>query len=149
MARRQYLNLFYVIRTNHFGYFSHFFIRQTEFRSSHAYLAFPLKGDEVYVCMWHFGANDHHSDPLASNRLVKCFGNFFCKEHQASEGATVQIKEVVHLLFRYDEGVPFCHRVDIEEGDKMLRLCHFVARDFSVDDAGKNGGHDFEGKRLK
>ena len=59
------------------------------------------------------------------------------------EGVVVQVKNIVHLLFRDDQRVARHQRCDIQEGDEALILRNDLAGDFSIYNSGKDRWHNF------
>ena len=94
---------------------------------------------EVDVDMWNVDANHCLADFDAGADLLKSFGDATCKEVQLGEEFLVEIENIVHFLFGYAEDVSRDDRIDVEEGEAMLRLGHFIAGNFTCNDLAENG----------
>ena len=104
-------------------------------------VAFTSNGHKVNVSMRHLKTNNGHSDAFARDGLFDGLGDMLGEHHHLTEFFVIKMEDVIGFMFGDHEGMAFRQRVDIEESKETIVLGNFVARDFTVDDSGKNGCH--------
>ncbi|MPM81436.1 hypothetical protein SDC9_128489 [bioreactor metagenome] len=97
----------------------------------------------MYVGMRHFQSKHHHPHPVTWNHSLYSCGHFFGKNGHFAQQLIIQIKDIIGLLFRDYQSVPFCHWVNIEKSKKFIVLGYFVRWNFSRYNPAKNRCHFF------
>ena len=76
--------------------------------------------------MIYLQAKHKHSHLTASRDVLNAPSHLLSKSHHAPKVFIVQIKEIVYLLLRDNEGVGGLNGVDIKESVEVLAFCHLV-----------------------
>ena len=98
---------------------------------------------EVDVDMWNVDANHSLADFDAGADLLKASGDALGEEVELAEEVVVEVEDVVDLLLGDAEDVSRDDRIDVEEGEAMLRLGHFIAGNFTCNDLAENGHNEW------
>src|SRR5688572_12319547 len=98
--------------------------------------------DEMDVCMRYFQSRNHHADANAFHFLLQYFRYLLAEEHHVLQQFIRHIEDVIDLLFGHYQDMAKHDRPYIEKGKAAIIFRYFVARNFAIDDAGKDGRHD-------
>ena len=121
------------------GYFPELIRRKMELFAVKIDVIFALDRDQMDVCMRYFESQDHDCYPFARYFLLD-FGCYpFCEDHHLGKGPVVEVENVVYLLFRDHQGVPFRQRIDVEKCIVVVIFGDLVRRYFAGDVALEDG----------
>ena len=98
-------------------------------------VVFVLDGDQMDMCMGNFHSQNDHCYPCARYFALDACRNLFGEDHHAGQRLVIEIEQVIDLLLRNDERMPFCQRVDVEKGVVFVVFGDLVRRDLPCDDA--------------
>ena len=78
------------------------------------------------VCVIYLQTKHKHCHLTASRDILNAPSHLLSKSHHATEVFIIQIKEIVYLLLRDNEGVGGLNGVDVKESVEILAFCHLV-----------------------
>lgn len=94
------------------------------------------------VGMRYLKANHGYADPKARYFSFNGLGYSLGEADQPRKMLRFQIKNVIHFLFGYDEGMTSLKWTYVQKSEKVFILRHLKAGNFAVDNPGKYGGHN-------
>ena len=98
---------------------------------------------EMNMDMGHVDTHHRFANLDARAHFLQALGHFLCKQMKLAEELIIEVEDIVDLLFGDTQDVTFDDRVDVEEGEAMLRLGHFIARNLTGDNLTENACHNY------
>ena|SRR5438309_1743551 len=83
-----------------------------------------IEGDEVNVRVRDLESGDHHRDPAAVKPIGQRPADLLPNREEVIHNRRLQVKPVVDLLPRNDQGMAWLHRVDAEKRHADVVLPH-------------------------
>src|SRR5690606_17893943 len=128
------------------SYFLEFVLTQLQLWSGKIDIIHRPHRNQMDMNVRHLQSDHGHPDSGAFYGLVDGFRHFLREDIQLGQGIGLHVKDVVGLLFWYDQYVAFDQGHDVQKGDAVIVLCDNVRRNLSIDNLREDTCHDFSKK---